>query len=87
MTSKNSKRAGILVASAIAMAATMGVAGSANAAEMEKCYGVTKAGKNDCQVSGGSCAGTAKMDRSGKHFVAVPKGTCDKLAGGTTTSM
>ena len=57
MTSRNSKKAGILVASALAMATTMGMAGTANAAEMEKCYGVTKAGKNDCQVTGGSCAG------------------------------
>lgn len=88
--SKTTPKTAILVASAIAMATTLGMAGSpstANAAEMEKCYGVTKAGKNDCQTVGGSCAGTAKKDNSSKHFVAVPKGTCDKLAGGSLTSM
>jgi len=82
--SKNSTKTAILVASAIAMATTLGMAGSsstANAAEMEKCFGIAKAGKNDC-ASGGSCAGTAKKDRGAEYFVAVPKGTCDKIAGG-----
>lgn len=87
--SKTTPKTAILVASAIAMATTLGMAGSsstANAAEMEKCFGVAKAGKNDC-ASGGSCAGTAKKNGSSKHFVAVPKGTCDKLVGGSLKSM
>ena len=51
--------------------------------EMEKCYGVAKAGKNDCATKTSSCAGTAKADSLGHAFVAVPKGLCDKLAGGS----
>ena len=50
--------------------------------DKEKCYGVVKAGKNDCATKGGSCAGTAKMDAQGDAFVVVPKGLCEKLAGG-----
>ncbi len=51
--------------------------------DKEKCYGVVKAGKNDCATKGGSCAGTAKMDTQGDAFVVVPKGLCEKLAGGS----
>lgn len=52
-------------------------------AEVEKCYGVAKAGKNDCQTSSSSCAGTSKTDAQKDAWVAVPKGTCDKIVGGS----
>ena len=43
----------------------------------EKCYGVAKAGENDCMSGPGtSCAGTSKVDYSGKDWKSVPKGTC-----------
>jgi uncharacterized membrane protein len=43
----------------------------------EKCYGVAKAGQNDCMAGpGSSCAGTAKVDFDGKAWKDVPKGTC-----------
>lgn len=54
-------------------------------AEMEKCYGIAKASKNDCQTSTSSCAGTAKEDRQKDAFIVVPKGTCSKIAGGSLT--
>lgn len=60
-------------------------AGTAAAADMEKCYGVAKAGKNDCQTATSSCAGTAKEDRQADAFIALPKGSCEKIAGGSTT--
>ncbi|UYN94816.1 MAG: DUF2282 domain-containing protein [Enhydrobacter sp.] len=49
----------------------------------EKCYGVAKAGKNDCQTATSSCAGTSKRDRQGDAWLTVPKGTCEKLVGGS----
>jgi uncharacterized membrane protein len=55
-------------------------------AEMEKCYGVSKAGKNDCQTATGSCAGTSKTDGAKDAFIVVPAGTCDKIVGGSTSS-
>ncbi|GAJ78666.1 putative signal peptide protein [Vibrio sp. JCM 18905] len=55
------------------------------AAEKEKCYGVAKAGKNDCATKNSSCAGTSKEDNQKDAFVVVPKGLCDKLAGGSTS--
>lgn len=51
----------------------------------EKCYGVAKAGKNDCAANGHSCAGQAKADSHGKEWVQLPKGACEKLAGGSTS--
>lgn len=55
------------------------------AAEMEQCFGVAAAGKNDCATKSSSCAGTSKVDNQGDAFVAVPKGLCEKLAGGSLT--
>jgi uncharacterized membrane protein len=47
------------------------------AGEMEKCYGVSLAGKNDCAAGAGtSCAGTSKVDYQGDAWKLVPKGTC-----------
>ena len=58
---------------------------AADKVEMEKCYGVVKAGKNDCAGPAHACAGQAKVDSGGKEFVTVPKGTCARLTGGSLT--
>ena len=47
------------------------------AADKEKCYGVSMAGKNDCAAGPGTtCAGTSKVDYQGNAWKLVPKGTC-----------
>ncbi|MBI3375350.1 MAG: DUF2282 domain-containing protein [Betaproteobacteria bacterium] len=49
-------------------------------AEMEKCYGVSLAGKNDCAAGPGTtCAGTAKKDYQGNAWKHVAKGTCTTM--------
>ena len=49
-------------------------------ADMEKCYGVSLAGKNDCAAGAGtSCAGTSKVDYQGDAWKYVPKGTCTTI--------
>jgi len=46
-------------------------------ASMEKCYGVSMAGKNDCAAGPGTtCAGTSKVDYQGNAWKNVPAGTC-----------
>ena len=50
----------------------------------EQCYGVVKAGRNDCQTRNSSCAGTAKRDQQADAWVYVPAGVCSKLVGGQT---
>ncbi len=76
-----------VVSSALASVLVLGllVGNQAIAAkkDFEKCYGVAKAGKNDCQTATSSCAGTSKVDRKADAFIAVPKGTCGKIAGGS----
>jgi uncharacterized membrane protein len=51
---------------------------------LEKCYGVAARGKNDCGEGAHSCVGQAPRDRDPASFVLVPKGDCQKLAGGKT---
>lgn len=47
---------------------------------VEKCYGVSKAGQNDCKAGAGTtCAGTAKMDYQGNAWKNVPAGTCTSI--------
>ncbi len=67
----------------IAVAAT--TVSAADDSAKEKCYGISKAGKNDCasKKAGNSCAGQTTAD--GQGFLAVPKGLCNKIAGGSTT--
>ena len=52
-------------------------AAAAEKAPVEKCYGVVKAGKNDCQTAVSACAGTATKDGQKDAWIYVPKGTCD----------
>ena len=47
---------------------------------LEKCYGVSKAGKTDCQTSSSACAGTAKKDGQKDAWIFIPKGSCERLS-------
>lgn len=51
---------------------------------MEKCYGISKAGQNDCSTGTLSCAGEAKQDGEKDAWLLVPKGTCNKIVNGNT---
>ena len=51
--------------------------------ESEKCYGVAKAGKNDCQTANSSCAGTSKRDGQKDAWIYVPAGSCERIVGGS----
>jgi uncharacterized membrane protein len=73
---------------ATAVAAAIGLPGTVLGqakAETEKCYGVSKAGQNDCQTASSSCAGTQKKDAQADAWIAVPKGTCAKIVGASLT--
>jgi uncharacterized membrane protein len=76
--------AGALALSGVAFTAKAGPAEQPTF-KFEKCYGVTKAGMNDCQTAGSSCAGTSKKDAQNDAWVYVPAGTCAKLVGGSVT--
>src|SRR6266851_6955377 len=50
---------------------------------LEKCYGVAARGKNDCAEGAHSCVGQSTIDRDKASFVALPKGDCLKISGGS----
>jgi uncharacterized membrane protein len=69
---------------AVTAASFLGLAAApAMAQEKEKCFGIAKAGQNDCANLAGthSCAGQAKKDSDPGEWKFVAKGTC-KQAGG-----
>jgi uncharacterized membrane protein len=52
----------------------------------EKCYGIAKAGKNDCASTGNnSCGGTSKLNSDPKAWIFVPEGYCERIVGGNKT--
>lgn len=77
-----------LVASAFATVLALGLSAApahAQGEAKEKCYGIAKAGQNDCANLAGthSCAGQAKSDRDPGDWKYVAKGTCKQLGGMT----
>jgi uncharacterized membrane protein len=50
---------------------------------MEKCYGIAKAGKNDCGTGTHACAAQSQKDSDPAEWVYLPVGTCDKIVGGS----
>jgi uncharacterized membrane protein len=74
------------ILSVAAVAAVMAVtAAAAHAADApaEKCFGVVKAGKNDCKSAAHSCAGHSAKDGDAGEFLKLPAGLCASLSGGT----
>lgn len=78
--------ASALVGTVAVSAAALAQSGPAQppAYKFEKCFGVVKAGMNDCQSASGSCAGSAKRDAQPDAWVYLPAGTCNKLVGAST---
>lgn len=84
-----------IIQHAITTAIALGIANSAQAADismnmsanlpgMEKCYGIAKAGMNDCGTKSHGCAGESKVDRDPEAWLFVPEGLCQRIAGGAT---
>lgn len=68
------------LALAIAGAAMTPAASAQDKPAMEKCYGISLAGKNDCKAGEGtSCAGTSKVNYQGNAWKLVKAGTCTKI--------
>lgn len=67
-----------LLAIGLSAAATSALAAKG---DTEKCAGIVKAGKNDCGTSKSACAGTIKSDNDAEAWIALPKGTCERIAG------
>lgn len=79
----------LILSSALASALTLMAAQPAFAADKakEKCFGIAKAGQNDCANLSGShsCAGQSKVDMGADEWKYVAKGTCKQMNGKTET--
>jgi uncharacterized membrane protein len=49
---------------------------------LEKCAGIVKKGQNDCGANGHSCSGKGAIDNDPNEWIFMPKGLCEKTAGG-----
>lgn len=76
-----------------AVLAAVGLATAAQAAPLhhpekptyayEKCYGIARAGHNDCFTASNSCAGAVSRERAPDAWIYVPAGTCERIVGGS----
>ena len=75
------------ITSALASALALGLAGpaAAQAKAKEKCFGIAKAGQNDCANLSGShtCAGQSKAEMAADEWRYVAAGTCKEMKGNT----
>ena len=72
--------ASIAATVALAALATAATAATPTKAPMEKCYGVSLAGKNDCKAGAGtSCAATSRANYQGDAWKFVKAGTCTSI--------
>jgi uncharacterized membrane protein len=68
---------------ALGLAQPAAAAEDAKAGDKEKCYGIAKAGQNDCGTAQHTCAGKGKKDNAADEWKYVAKGTCEKAGGKT----
>lgn len=77
----------LALTTAVALSLTHSVALAADKTKpdviMEKCYGIAKAGKNDCGTAAHACSGQSQKDSDPVEWLYMPIGTCDKIIGGS----
>lgn len=72
------------ITSVLALATVTTVhAAQTTAIQQQKCYGIVKAGMNDCETTNTSCAGSSVVDKQSDAYIFLPQGTCDKIVGST----
>ena len=81
--SKHSSMVQLAISSVLALSGAA-LTSTALAADdgMEQCAGIAKAGKNDCATSTNDCHGHVTTNNNAEAWIYVPKGTCDRIAGG-----
>jgi uncharacterized membrane protein len=75
----------LVAAAAVSLLSTFLMATPAAAQEKEKCYGIAKAGQNDCSNLSGThtCSGQATVDNDKGEWKYAAKGTCASMKGMT----
>jgi uncharacterized membrane protein len=82
----------LLIASALASAVAAPMPASAQVPKpppefkAERCYGIARAGENDCASTGNNeCAGTSRKANDLRAWIYVPEGYCHRIQGGSKT--
>lgn len=86
------KKSDLAIRAAVASLVSIGIVAASQSAfaakgDQEKCYGIVKAGKNDCAAAANACAGQVKTDGAKDAWVYLPKGTCEKIVGASLVAM
>ena len=73
----------LIASSALASVLALGLVGPVAAQGKDKCFGIAKAGQNDCAALNGvhSCAGQSKADNDPAEWKFVARGTCTQMGG------
>lgn len=73
----------IVAAAAASLLSSLAIATPAATQEREKCYGIAKAGQNDCSNLSGthSCAGQSILEMDAGEWKYVKKGECKPMKG------
>ncbi len=85
MNARDAINAGVILAIAGSMLGAVAASlrhGPTAQVERERCYGIVRAGANDCANGVHSCAGQSVLGADSREWVYVPKGTCGRIAGG-----
>jgi uncharacterized membrane protein len=74
----------VTIAAAVGSLLAVGVASASDPKDKDarvKCYGVAKAGQNDCATASHSCAGASKKDNDPAEWKSMPRAECEKAGG------
>lgn len=74
-----------LLTTAALMAMPAHAAMEGNHSQDERCFGIVKMKQNDCGTSQHTCANQAKTNGDPEEWIYVPKGTCERIVGGSLT--
>lgn len=69
--------AGVLALGALTATPTF----AADEGSKEKCFGIAKAGQNDCAAGKHACSGQSTVDNDPVSWKYVTKGICEKIGG------
>ncbi|MEO0591700.1 MAG: DUF2282 domain-containing protein [Pseudomonadota bacterium] len=82
-------RAGIIAGASLAALGTVILSADADAQsrltanKVQKCYGVVKAGANDCANEVHSCARQSSIDGDPNEWMYITRGQCGRLVSGS----
>lgn len=80
MKQQTTLQAAVLGLMVLGLAASAVTAAAAEPTK-DKCFGIAKAGQNDCAAGKHACAGQATVDNDPLSWKYVDKGTCEKMGG------